>query len=199
MKVLVACEYSGVVRDAFKAKGHYAVSCDILPTERPGHHYQGDVKDILEHGWDLMIAHPPCTYLTSTGNRWLDDPRYPNRRRDREDAADFFMLLYNAPIQKVCVENPQGYMSTRFRRPDQYIHPYQFGHPVPKKTGLWLKGLSPLTPTEVVGLEDDVVFSSGARMSKWFYETSCLPDKDRAKARSVTFQGIADAMAEQWG
>ena len=198
MRVLVACECSGVVRDAFAAKGHYAMSCDLQPTDSPGPHYQGDIFDVLDQGWDLMIGHPPCTYLTSTGARWLGDPRYPNRYRDRDEAADFFMRLYNTNIPKVCLENPVGYMSTYFRKPDQYVHPYHFGHPVSKKTGLWLKGLKQLVHTKVVEPEM-VVVGNNKRFSAWYHETSCLPLKDRQKARSKTFQGIADAMADQWG
>lgn len=198
MKVLIACECSGVVREAFRAKGHYAVSCDLRDTDIPGHHYKGNVFDILGHGWDLMIGHPPCTYLTVAGARWLGDPRYPNRYNDREDAAEFFMKLYDSGVPKVCLENPVGYMSTYFRKPDQYIQPYQFGHETTKKTGLWLKNLPLLNPTKVV-TPRMVTLKSGKVFSEWYYRSSVLPLKDRQKFRSKTFQGIADAMADQWG
>jgi hypothetical protein len=194
VKVLVACECSGVVREAFRQKGHDAWSCDILPPSdgSPCHH-TGPVEDILSDGWELMIAHPPCTALTVTGNR-----HYANTL-ERSDALKLVKLLLDAPIEKVCVENPVGVISSLIRKPDQYIQPFEYGHPVTKKTGLWLKNLPLLTPTKVVDVPPPVVFSSGKRMSQWFYDTSLLPHKDRAAARSVTFQGIADAMAEQWG
>ncbi len=193
MKVLVACEFSGVVRDAFINKGHEAVSCDLRPTTSDGPHRICDVRDILNVGWDLLIAHPPCTYLCVTGNRhYAGTP-------ERANAAEFFRLFLSAPVERICVENPVGVISSLIRKPDQYVQPFQFGHPVSKKTGLWLKGLPLLQPTDVVPVEDDVVFSSGKRMSKWFYETSLLPHSEREAARSITFQGIANAMADQWG
>lgn len=198
MKVLVACEYSGVVRDAFLTKGHDAMSCDLMDTDSSGPHYKGDVFDIIENGWDLMIAHPPCTFLCTSGARWLDDPRYPNRREDRERAAEFFMKLYHAPIPKVCCENPAGYMTPYFRKPDQYVKPYEYGHPTTKKTGLWLKNLPKLTPTNIVTPEVHIT-PSGRVWDKWFFESSVLPLKDRMKFRSKTFKGIAEAMADQWG
>lgn len=191
MRVLVACEFSGRVRDAFRRLGHDAWSCDILPSESP-YHIRTDVCTILEQDWDLMIAHPPCTYLTVTGNR-----HYANSPL-RDEAVDFVLRLMNAPINKIAVENPVGVLSTKIRKPDQIIQPYQFGDPVKKKTCLWLKGLPKLVPTNVVEPEEDVVFRSGNRMGKWYYETSLLPQKERAAARSITFQGIADAMADQW-
>lgn len=196
MRVLVACEFSGVVREAFRAKGHEAWSCDILPAEDDSNfHYVHDVSDILywTKGWDLIIAHPPCTYLAVAGNR-----HYANRPDLYIPAARFAESFFDfAP--RVCVENPRGRLSTLFRKPDQAIQPYQFGDPVKKTTYLWLKGLDPLVPTNEVELEDDVVFPSGKRMNRWYYETSLLPQKERAHARSRTFQGIANAMAEQWG
>lgn len=198
MRVLVACEYSGVVRDAFIRKGHEAVSCDLLNPERPGPFYQGDVFDIINDGWDLMIAHPPCTFLTNTASRWLYDDRYPNRKKDREEAAKFFVALYNAPIKKVAVENPVGYMSSYFRPPDQYVHPYFFGDPVSKKTGLWLKSLPLLKPTDIVEPKRSKT-KSGREWDSWFLESSSLPVGDRMKFRSRTFEGLANAMAEQWG
>jgi hypothetical protein len=204
MRVLVACEFSGAVRDAFIGGGHDAMSCDLLPNETFGPHYQGSVMDILNDGWDLMIAHPPCTYLTLTGNKWFKPEfaeRFPTRHQDREDAIEFFMALANAPIPKIAIENPIGVMSSRYRKPNQIIQPWQYGHETTKATCLWLKGLPNLVPTNVVSKGEVVISKSGNRMSRWYYETSKLPLKGgiRAKARSVTFQGIADAMADQWG
>lgn len=196
MRVLVACEYSGVVREAFRAKGHAAWSCDLLPSDDGSpYHYQEDVHIILcaTQPWDLIIAHPPCTYLTVAGNR-----HYANRPDLYEPAVDFATMFFTA-APKVAVENPIGRLSSLFRKPDQIIHPHQFGHPVKKATCLWLKNLPPLQPTSIVDVDDDVVFPSGKRMNRWYYETSLLPHKERAHVRSRTFQGIADAMAEQWG
>lgn len=201
MRVLVACEYSGTVRDAFAAKGHFAMSCDLLPTDRPGNHYQGSVFDILNNGWDLMIGHPPCTYLTVTGNKWFKPEfkdRFPDRLKHRQEALEFFIALFNSPIPKVCLENPVGYVSTAFRKPTQYIHPYEFGDPHSKKTGLWLKGLPPLIQTKLV----EPIFHTykdGRKDPIWHFETMKLKPLERMKARSKTFQGIADAMADQWG
>jgi hypothetical protein len=214
MRVLVACEFSGRVREAFRAKGHDAWSCDLLSADDDSpYHYQCNVFDVLDKGWDLMIAHPPCTYLTVTGNSWFyhpDDkhlptderrphPRFPNRRQHREEAVEFFMKLINTDIPKIAVENPVGIMSTRFRKPDQYIQPYEFGDPERKKTGLWLKGLPCLVPTDVV--EPNIIqYKNGKGTdSKWHMDTMKLPPLERMKARSKTFQGIADAMADQWG
>jgi len=204
MKVLVACEYSGRVRDAFIKQGHEAMSCDLVPTDAPGPHYQGDVMDIINDGWDLLIAFPPCTYLTLTGNKWFKPEfadRFPERHQQRKDAKDFFMKIANMPIPKIAIENPIGIMSKIYRKPDQIIQPWQFGFPTTKATCLWLKGLPTLKPTNIVDKGEVVISKSGNRMSRWYYETSKLPLKNgaRAKARSVTFQGIADAMADQWG
>jgi site-specific DNA-cytosine methylase len=201
MKVLVACEFSGVVREAFKAKGHDAWSCDILPTEIPGQHIQDDVLNHLDDGWDLMIAHPPCTYLTTSGNKWFKPEfkdRFPTREKDRKNAIDFFLSLANANIPKIAIENPVGIMSTVWRKPDQYIHPYYFGDPHSKKTGLWLKGLPPLVPTNVVEPKF-YVYKDGRRDPMWHVESLKMPPLERMKYRSKTFQGIAKAMAEQWG
>ncbi len=212
MKILIACEESGTVRDAFIAKGHDAMSCDIIPSRKPRPHYQGNVFDILNDGWDMMIAHPPCTYLTVTGNKWFYNPadknlaielrrphpRFPNRRQQREEAVDFFMALAQAPIDKICIENPAGIISTWWRKPDQYIHPYYFGDPHSKRTGLWLKGLQPLTPTKMVEPEW-YIYKNGKRDPLWHVETMKLSAEERTKERSKTFQGIADAMADQWG
>lgn len=204
MRVLIACEFSGAVRDAFIGGGHDAMSCDLLPNKTPGPHYQGSVMDILNDGWDLMIAHPPCTYLTLTGNKWFKPEyaaRFPTRHKDREDAVEFFMALANAPIPKIAIENPIGVMSSRYRKPNQIIQPWEYGHETTKATCLWLKGLPSLMPTNVVSKGEVVISKSGNRMSRWYYETSKITLKGglRAKARSVTFQGIADAMAAQWG
>jgi hypothetical protein len=182
MKVLVACEYSGIVRDAFKEKGHYAVSCDLLPTESEGLHYQGDVRDILYDGWDMMIAHPPCTYLAVSGARWFKD-----RKQEQKEALDFVRLLMGAPIDKICIENPVSVISTAIRKPDQIIQPYQFGHNESKRTCLWLKGLPLLIPTDII---TESIQQSIHRMP---------PGKNRSKERSRTFSGIAKAMADQWG
>jgi hypothetical protein len=212
MKVLVACEYSGIVRDEFIKKGHQAVSCDILPSESNlGKHYQGDVKDILNEDWDLMIAHPPCTYLTVTGNRWFYHPEdkdlptskrrphplHPNRRQLQVEALDFVRLLLNAPINKIALENPISVISTKIRKPDQIIQPYEFGHPTTKTTCLWLKNLDKLNPTNIV--EPEWVYTKNRRWSKFYYDTYKLPNDEKAKARSRTFLGIAEAMADQWG
>jgi len=185
----VACEYSGTVRDAFINAGHSAMSCDLLPTDVPGPHYQGDVFDIIGDGWDLMIAHPPCTFLTVAGNKWMKPEfaeRFPGRIEAREEAAEFFMRLYAAMIPKVAIENPIGVMSSRFRKPNQVIQPWMFGHGETKATCLWLRGIPSLTPT-------DVVEGREQRLHR------LPPSPDRWKLRSKTFQGIADAMADQWG
>ena len=202
MRVLIACEYSGTVRDAFIAKGHDAMSCDLMPTDKLGPHYQGDVFDVINDGWDLMIAHPPCTYLTVTGNKWFKPEyasRFPTRHLDREDAAKFFLALANSNIPKIAIENPIGVMSTRYRKPDQIIHPWQFGHEASKSTCLWLKGLPNLVPTNIVGKGEFITYKSGKRMTKWYADAASLSPKEREKVRNTTFQGIADAMANQWG
>ena len=196
MNVLVACEFSGIVRDAFHERGHDAISCDLLPTERPGRHYQGNVRDIIENRWDLMIAHPPCTYLAVCANRsFLNNP---DRWDKRLDAVKFVHFLMNCDIPKICTENPVGVISTHIRKPDQYIQPYEYGHRDSKKTGLWLKNLPLLEPTNIVHPEW-VTATSGKRYSKtaWYCQSSNNPEN--AKIRSRTYQGIADAMADQWG
>lgn len=213
LKVLIACEFSGIVRDAFIAKGHNAYSCDILPTERPHpNHIQGDVLNHLNEGWDLMIAHPPCTYLCVTGNKWFyhpDDkplppaqrrphPRFPNRKQQKEDAIKFFMRFWDNDIPRVCIENPVGVISTFWRKPDQIIQPFQFGHKEPKKTCLWLRNLPKLIPTEIVEPEY-MQFKNGRNAPKWYYDTGNISKAERTKLRERTFQGIANAMAEQWG
>jgi len=181
MRVLIACEYSGTVRDAFRARGHDAMSCDLLPTERPGPHHQGDVFDIINDGWDLMIAHPPCTHLAVSGARWWKD-----KLPEQADALAFVRLLMAAPIPRIAIENPVSKISTAIRKPDQIVQPWQFGHGETKATCLWLKGLPLLVPTQVVdGREARIHMMS--------------PGPDRWKERSRTYQGIADAMASQWG
>lgn len=196
MKVLIACESSGTVRDAFIRAGHAAMSCDMLPTEQPGPHYQGDVRDVLGDGWDLLIGHPPCTYLSVSGMHWttrgLRDPQLT------EDALAFARLLMDAPIARIAIENPVSIISSRIRKPDQIIQPYQFGHDASKKTCLWLKGLPPLRPTAFV---DPRIVGGKPR---WENQTDSgqnklPPSADRWRMRSKTYQGIADAMAAQWG
>jgi hypothetical protein len=184
MKVLIACEYSGTVRDAFIRLGHNAMSCDLLPTDAPGPHYQGDVRDILSDGWDLMIAHPPCTYLCSSGLHW--NKRRPERAAQTEEALDFVWLLLGDDIPRIALENPVGCISTRIRKPDQTVQPWQYGHGEVKATCLWLKGLPRLNATSIV---------QGREPRMW----KLPPSADRWKIRSQTYQGIADAMAQQWG
>ena len=195
MKVLIACESSGTVRDAFIRAGHDAMSCDMLPTEQPGPHYQGDVLDVLYNGWDLLIGHPPCTYLSVSGMHWttrgLRDPQLT------EDALAFARLLMDAPIARIAIENPVSIISSRIRKPDQIIQPYQFGHDASKKTCLWLKSLPPLRPTAFV---DPRIVDGKPR---WDNQTDSgqnklPPSADRWRMRSKTYQGIADAMAAQW-
>jgi hypothetical protein len=195
MRILVACEYSGTVRDAFLKAGHDAMSCDLLPTDVAGPHYQGNVMDIIDQGWDLMIAHPPCTYLCSSGLHW--NKRRPERAKQTEDALDFVRLLLEAPIPKIAIENPIGCISTRIRPPDQTVQPWQYGHDASKATCLWLKGLPPLRPTGFV--EPRIV--DGKR--RWANQTDSgqnrlPPSADRWKIRSETYSGIADAMVSQW-
>lgn len=196
MKVLIACERSGVVREAFASLGHDAWSCDTEPTDVPGKHFQTDVLNVLHLGWDLLIAHPPCTYLTVTGNKWNKpefQDRFPDREERRKQAVDFFMKIVNAEIPMIAIENPVGIMSSIYRQPDQIFQPMEFGHNEPKRTCLWLKNLPALYPTKIVEGEY-MYFRSGSRMPKWYATAT----GDRAKVRSKTFQGVADAMAKQW-
>lgn len=183
MKVLVACEFSGVVRDAFTARGHEAMSCDLLPTEAPGSHYQGDIRDVLDYPWDLMIAHPPCVHLSVSGARHFAEKRLDGRQ---QAGASFFMMLARAPVPMIAIENPVCIMSSLWRKPDQVIQPWQHGHGETKATCLWLKGLPKLEPTNVVEGRE-------ARVHRM------PPGPDRWKERSRTFPGIAAAMASQWG
>lgn len=188
MKVLVACEQSGVVREAFKKRGHDAWSCDILDTDIPGNHFQCNVLTIIEDGWDLMIAHPPCTHLACSGAK-----HFHKKQKEQADAIKFFMALANAPIDKICIENPVCIMSTQWRKPDQIIQPWQFGHEAQKRTCLWLKNLSLLTPTKIVGKGTFYISPKGKKLPKWY------SDNTSPKFRSKTFDGIAEAMADQWG
>jgi hypothetical protein len=183
MKVLVACEFSGRVRDAFIRRGHDALSCDLMDTESPGPHYVGDVMDIIDDGWDLAIFHPPCTYLAVSGARWFSDP---DRQACQREALEFVQLLMDAPIPKIAIENPVGVISTHIRKPDQYVQPWVFGDGETKKTGLWLKDLPLLEPDNIVEGRKPVVHNEP-------------PGPDRWKNRSRTYPGIARAMAEQWG
>jgi site-specific DNA-cytosine methylase len=196
MKVLIACEFSGTVRDAFIARGHDAMSCDLEPTGKPGPHYQGDVFDIINDGWDLMIAHPPCTHLAVSGARHFAKKRADGRQ---QQGIDFFMALINSNIPKYAIENPVGIMSSIYRKPDQIIQPWQYGHETTKATCLWLNGLPLLQPTNIVSKGKVWVSKNGNRMSQWCYDSSLLSPKDRERMRNKTFQGIADAMADQWG
>lgn len=210
MKVLVACEYSGVVRDAFIKAGHDAISCDLLPTDSPGPHYQGDIKDALDwetggffdfleyRRWDLVIAHPPCIYLCSSGLHW--NKRRPGREEKTEDALNFVSFLWGIDCDKVCIENPVGCINSRlpFMPKPQYIQPYEYGHDASKKTGLWARGLPRLEPTCMIPPR---IINGKER---WGNQTdsgqnNLAPSADRWKIRSTTYQGIADAMASQWG
>ena len=221
MKVLIACEFSGIVRDAFIERGHDAISCDLLPSERPGPHYQGDVADLLYDGtFDLMVAHPPCTHLAVSGARW-----FAEKRQEQAEALDFVRLLLDAPIPMIALENPVSVISSRIRKPDQIIQPWQFGHGETKTTCLWLKNLPKLEPTDIVVPEwavraDGTVHMSkkgkrdnpthfltgrstrvlrGAQLEQWERIHKMPPGPERWRERSRTYAGIAAAMAEQWG
>ena len=189
MKVLIACEYSGTVRDAFIAAGHDAMSCDLLPAD--GNHYQGDVRDIISQGWDMMIAHPPCTHLAVSGARWFKD-----KQTEQAEALEFVRFLMDAPIDRIAIENPVSVISSRIRKPDQIIQPYEHGHEATKTTCLWLKNLPLLRPTNIVGKGERHITKSGKSLPKWY---NLPPSADRWKIRSATFPGIAKAMADQWG
>jgi hypothetical protein len=181
MRVLVACEFSGLVREAFRAKGHDAISCDLLDTEIPGPHYKGDVRDILNKNFDVLIGHPPCTHLAVSGARWFKE-----KEREQKEAISFFMEMINAPIPKIAVENPISIMSRLYRKPDQIIQPWMFGHGETKSTCLWLKNLPLLKPSDIVDGRDDRIHKMP-------------PGPDRWKERSRTYPGIAAAFAAQWG
>ena len=221
MKVLVACEESQRVCTEFRKLGHEAYSCDIEPCSggHPEWHIKSDVirfingycifttmdgkNHYINDKWDMIIAFPPCTYLTVTGNRWFNIERYGEkaiqRHKDREDAIDFFMAFANADCEKIAIENPVGVMSSEWRKPNQIINPWQFGDAFEKKTCLWLKGLPELTPTNIVEIPPRKKFDSGKTMPSWYAEAWHLPKEERAKLRSKTFPGIAKAMAKQWG
>lgn len=190
LRVLVACEYSGRVRDAFAQLGHDAWSCDLLPSERPGNHLQGDLFDFVDRDWDLLVAHPPCTYLASSGLHW--NKRRPERAALTEEALGFVLRIASLPIPRIAIENPVGCLSTRWRKPDQIIQPWQFGEDASKSTCLWLKGLPPLNPTMVI-LKDRYANQTPSGQNR------LGPSADRWKERSRTYEGIALAMAEQWG
>ncbi|NLH61674.1 MAG: DNA cytosine methyltransferase [Ignavibacteriales bacterium] len=181
MKILIACEFSGIVREAFRRKGHDAWSCDLLDSEIPGPHIKGDVREILKDGWDMMIAHPPCTHLAVSGAAW-----FKYKQKEQEEALEFVRLLLNAPIQQIALENPVSIISTRIRKPDQIIQPWMFGHGETKATCLWLKNLPKLQPTNIVEGREHRIHNMP-------------PNKNRWKDRSRTFSGIAEAMAQQWG
>lgn len=216
MRVLVACEYSGRVRDAFRARGHEAVSCDLLDTEVPGPHYKGDVRDILKDGWDLMIAHPDCTYLTCSAEwAYTDGPYHQKvkpgtlvgaeRRAARAEALAFVKTLLSAPIKRICIENPVGVIGSFIRSASQFIQPYEFGHDASKRTGLWLEELPLLIPTKrISGRLVEWPEGSGKTVERWGNQTDSgqnklPPSKDRWKDRARTYQGVACAMAQQWG
>jgi hypothetical protein len=190
MKVLIACEYSGAVRDAFINNGHDAMSCDLLPTDVDGPHYQGDVFDVINDGWDLMIAHPPCTHLAVSGARWFKD-----KVKEQAESLEFVRRLMDAPIDKIAIENPISIISSRIRKPEQIIQPWMFGHPEAKATCLWLKGLPTLSATDVLTKPECGYWSNQTPSG----QNKLGPSKDRWKERSKTYQGIADAMANQWG
>ena len=202
MRILVACEYSGRVRNAFTALGHDATSCDILPTDSEGPHYQGDVFDILHKDWDMLIAFPPCTHLASIGAKSWGRKR---QEGTQQEAIAFFLALYNAPIERVAIENPAGIMSTVFRKPDQYIQPWWFGDPYYKRTGLWLKGLPKLEADNIVQplghwVDGGNLIGKGSRrLLEGSYTGDKITNEQRSHRRAATFPGIASAMASQWG
>lgn len=204
MKILVACEESQAVTIELRKLGHEAYSCDILESSggHPEWHLQKDVTDLLKQKWDMVIAFPPCTYLTVTGNRWFNVEKYGDkalqRIKDREEAIKFFMLFANADCPRIAIENPVGIMSSEWRKPDQIVQPYQFGDAFEKKTCFWLKGLKPLVHTNVVEPPPRTKFRSGKTMASWYSDALKLPKEERSKLRSKTFPGIAKAMAEQW-
>jgi site-specific DNA-cytosine methylase len=198
MKILLACEESQAVTREFRKLGHEAYSCDILPTSghNPEWHIQDDVKNILDQGWDMVIAFPPCTHLASSGAAWFEAKRADGRQ---QEAVDFFMLFANLNIPKVVIENPVGVMSTQYRKPDQIIQPWQFGDEFSKRTCLWIKGVQPLEPTELVAKGEVITYESGRTMPRWYADAWKLNKEERSMVRSKTFPGIAKAMAEQWG
>lgn len=216
MKILVACEYSGTTRDAFTALGHEAWSCDVLPTETPGNHYRCDVRDVLGLGWDMMIAHPPCTYLSCAGLHYCNVEKHGEkalqRIAKRDKAVRFFMDLYNAPIPRICIENPQGYMARAFRKPDQVIHPYYFGEREMKRTCLWLRNLPPLLWTaqdtlfeaatatpKPLPYQIQIRKTTGQVRNRYWTDCTNSPNFLNGHNKSRSFTSIANAMAMQWG
>jgi len=197
MKVLIGCEFSGIVREAFKERGHDAWSCDLVPTEIPGNHIQDDILNHLDKGWDLAIFHPPCTDIACSGARWFEQKRKDGRQ---QAGIDFFMKLTEAPIPKIAIENPIGVMSSIYRTPDQIIQPWMFGEPFQKSTCLWLKNLPLLIPTNIVDKGEFITYKSGKKMPKWYADAWKLSKEERAKLRNRTFKGIAvEGFANQWG
>lgn len=204
MRILVACEESQAVTIELRKLGHESYSCDIIECSggHPEWHLQQDVIPLLKEKWDMIIAFPPCTYLTVTGNRWFNIDRYGERaiqrHKERTDAINFFMSFANADCERIAIENPVGIMSSVWRKPNQIINPWQFGDPFEKKTCLWLKGLPELIPTNIVEIPERKKFDSGRTMPSWYAEAWHLPKEERAKLRSKTFPGIARAIASQW-
>lgn len=217
MKILIACEESQTICKAFREKGHEAFSCDLLPSSggHPEWHIQGDALEILDNGWDLMVAHPPCTFMAGSSVQWLSHPedkhlpfderrphpKYPNRRVDLKESVEFVLKLYNCNIPLIAIENPVGLLSSLWRKPDQIIQPYMFGDEATKTTCLWLKGLPKLEPTKIVGKGERTVYSSGKSHPKWYAEAlaKAKTKEERQTLRSKTFPGIANAIATQWG
>lgn len=202
IKILIACEESQTIANAFRVRGFESYSCDLQECSggHPEYHIQGDALEAVERGkWTLIIAHPPCTFLANSGNRWFHDPRFPNRYKDREEAVEFFMKFTQVKCSHVAIENPIGCMSRIYRKPDQIINPFQFGESYRKPTCLWLKGLPLLKPTNIVDEGEKIITKSGKTMPKWYSDAFALSPEERQKVRSKTFQGIADAIAEQWG
>lgn len=203
-KILIACEESQIVTKAFRAIGLEAFSCDLLPCSGGmlQWHIQGDaISEAYSGNYQMMIAHPPCTYLTVTGNKWMKPEfknRFPNRTEKRKKAIEFFIKLYYSPIPMIAIENPVGVLSSNFRKPDQYVQPFHFGDPHSKKTGWWLKGLQKLKPTKIVN-PHLYVYKNGKRSPQWHMDSLHLPKEERARIRSKTFPGMADAIANQWG
>jgi site-specific DNA-cytosine methylase len=197
LRVLVACEYSGTVRDAFSALGHYAISCDLLPTDSPGNHHQGDIFEVIDDGFDLMVAHPPCTHLAVSGAR-----HFHKKQKEQAEALDFVRRLMTANIRHIAIENPVSIISSKIRKPDQIIQPWMFGDPFQKTTCLWLKGLPNLTPTKIVdkgAFHEWIDKKTGKKKRQAVWDMEAFKKGvDRGKVRSKTFQGIADAMAQQW-
>lgn len=194
MRVLVGCEFSGVVRDAFITLGHNAMSCDLLPSERPGPHYQGDIRDVLCGEWDMAVFFPPCTYLSAAGAHL-----WPRRQREIAESYEFVRLLDTAPIARIAIENPQGWLNSHWRKPDQTIHPYLFGAPWKKRTCLWLRGLPPLVPTDYIGDVRASWVNSTNNYRNRYGEGWTNGAHRNPRERSRTFPEVARAMAEQWG